>query len=31
MGNQVLEVAVETATEAGNILLCEFDRPAKIS
>jgi len=31
MGNQVLEVAVETATEAGGILLCEFDRPAKIS
>ena len=31
MGNQYLEVAVETAIEAGGILLSEFDRPAKIS
>lgn len=31
MGNQFLEVAVETALEAGGILLSEFDRPAKIS
>jgi myo-inositol-1(or 4)-monophosphatase len=31
MGNQFLEVAVETAIEAGSILLSEFDRPAKIS
>ena len=31
MGNQFLEVAVETALEAGGILLAEFDRPVKIS
>jgi myo-inositol-1(or 4)-monophosphatase len=31
MGNQFLEVAVETAIEAGGILLAEFDRPVKIS
>src|SRR5437879_1771832 len=31
MGNQFLEVAVETALEAGGILLSELDRPAKIS
>src|SRR5690348_7381680 len=31
MGNQFLEVAVETALEAGGILLSEFDHPAKIS
>lgn len=31
MGNQFLEVAVETAIEAGGILLSEFDQPAKIS
>src|SRR5690242_19111579 len=31
MGNQFLELAVETAMEAGAILLSEFDRPAKIS
>lgn len=31
MGNQFLEVAVETAMEAGGILLSEFDHPAKIS
>jgi myo-inositol-1(or 4)-monophosphatase len=31
MGNQFLEVAVETAIEAGGILLSELDRPAKIS
>ena len=31
MGNQFLEVAVETALEAGSILLSEFDHPAKIS
>lgn len=31
MGNQFLEVAVETAIEAGGILLSEFDHPAKIS
>ena len=31
MGNQFLEVAIETAIEAGSILLSEFDQPAKIS
>jgi myo-inositol-1(or 4)-monophosphatase len=31
MGNQFLEAAVETAMEAGGLLLAEFDRPAKIS
>lgn len=31
MGNQFLEVAIETAIEAGGILLSEFDKPAKIS
>lgn len=31
MGKQFLEVAVETAIEAGSILLSEFDHPAKIS
>ncbi len=31
MENPFLEVAVETAREAGNILLSEFDHPAKIS
>ncbi len=31
MANQVLEVAVETAIEAGGILLYEFSQPAKIS
>jgi myo-inositol-1(or 4)-monophosphatase len=31
MGDQFLEVAVETAIEAGRILLSEFDHPAKIS
>ena len=31
MGNQFLEVAVETALEAGGILVSEFDHPAKIS
>jgi myo-inositol-1(or 4)-monophosphatase len=31
MGNQFLELAVETALEAGAILLSEFDHPAKIS
>jgi myo-inositol-1(or 4)-monophosphatase len=31
MGNQFLEAAVETAMEAGGILLSEFDHPAKIS
>ena len=31
MGNQYLEVAVETAIQAGGILLSEFDHPAKIS
>jgi myo-inositol-1(or 4)-monophosphatase len=31
MGNQFLEAAVETALEAGGILLSEFDHPAKIS
>src|SRR5438445_8933638 len=31
MGNQVLEVAVETARAAGGILLSEFDRPVTIS
>ena len=31
MGDQFLEVAVETAMEAGRILLSEFDHPAKIS
>jgi myo-inositol-1(or 4)-monophosphatase len=31
MGNQFLEVAVDTAIEAGGILLSEFDRPVKIS
>jgi myo-inositol-1(or 4)-monophosphatase len=31
MVNQFLELAVETAMEAGAILLSEFDRPAKIS
>ena len=31
MGNQFLEAAVETALEAGSILLSEFDHPAKIS
>ena len=31
MGNQFLEVAVDTALEAGGILLSEFDQPAKIS
>lgn len=31
MGNQFLEVAIETAMEAGGILLSEFDHPAKIS
>jgi fructose-1,6-bisphosphatase/inositol monophosphatase family enzyme len=29
--NSFLEVAVETAREAGGILLAEFDRPVKIS
>src|SRR5689334_25130082 len=31
MDNKFLEVAVETAVEAGGILLAEFDRPVKIS
>src|SRR5438445_543692 len=31
MGNQVLEVAVETGRAAGGILLSEFDRPVTIS
>src|SRR5690348_11945311 len=31
MGNQFLEAAVETALEAGGILVSEFDHPAKIS
>ena len=31
MGNQFLEVAIETALEAGGILLSEFDKPVKIS
>jgi myo-inositol-1(or 4)-monophosphatase len=31
MDKQFLEVAVQTAIEAGGILLSEFDRPAKIS
>jgi myo-inositol-1(or 4)-monophosphatase len=31
MGNQFLEVAIETAVEAGGILLSEFDKPVKIS
>jgi myo-inositol-1(or 4)-monophosphatase len=31
MGNQFLEAAVETAIEAGGILLSEFDQPAKIT
>jgi len=31
MGNQFLEAAVETAMEAGGILLSEFDRPVQIS
>lgn len=31
MGNQYLEVAIETAVEAGGILLSEFDKPPKIS
>jgi myo-inositol-1(or 4)-monophosphatase len=31
MGNQFLEAAVETAMEAGVILLAEFDRPPQIS
>jgi len=31
MANQFLEVAVETAVEAGGILLSEFDHPARIS
>ena len=31
MSNQFLEAAVETAIEAGGVLLCEFHRPAKIS
>src|ERR1700758_903355 len=31
MGDQFLEVAVETAIEAGSILVSEFDHPAKIS
>jgi len=31
MGNQYLEVAIETALEAGGILLSEFDKPPKIS
>ena len=31
MGNQFLEAAVETALEAGGILVTEFDHPAKIS
>jgi myo-inositol-1(or 4)-monophosphatase len=31
MGNQFLEAAVDTALEAGGILLSEFDHPAKIS
>jgi len=31
MGNQFLEVAIETAIEAGGILLSEFDKPARIS
>jgi myo-inositol-1(or 4)-monophosphatase len=31
MGNQFLEAAVETAMEAGGLLLAEFDRPVKIS
>ena len=31
MGNQFLEAAIETALEAGGILLSEFDRPAKVS
>ena len=29
--NSFLEVAVDTAREAGSILLAEFDRPVKIS
>src|ERR1700688_4034733 len=31
MGNQFLEAAVETAMEAGGLLVAEFERPAKIS
>jgi len=31
MGNQFLEAAVETALEAGGLLLAEFDRPVKIT
>src|SRR6202521_1981955 len=31
MGNQFLDAAIEIALEAGNILLSEFDQPAKIS
>jgi myo-inositol-1(or 4)-monophosphatase len=31
MANQFLEAAVETALEAGEILVAEFDRPVKIS
>jgi myo-inositol-1(or 4)-monophosphatase len=31
MGNQFLQAVVETAIEAGGILLSEFDRPAKVS
>jgi myo-inositol-1(or 4)-monophosphatase len=31
MGNQYLEVAIETAVEAGEILLAEFDKPPTIS
>jgi myo-inositol-1(or 4)-monophosphatase len=31
MGNQFLEIAVETAIEAGGVLLSEFGRPAKIT
>jgi myo-inositol-1(or 4)-monophosphatase len=31
MGNQFLEVAIETAVEAGGILLSEFDKPPIIS
>ena len=31
MSNQFLEAAIETALEAGGILLSEFDRPAKVT
>ena len=31
MANQFLDAAVETALEAGAILVSEFDHPAKIS